>query len=195
MSSLSSSTGATMAISTSASGGWSLSMSISSLTRMAANGSKPLVLVEPRIRPLQEEQADVLALDQRGAERLLVAAVHRGELDGDARDDRQAALWCVGDAGERVDRRHLDRQVQAADACELCGQHEQVGRVGQRRQRPGEQQWEVEALRRVGVDVVELDHLVLEAEQGPRVDLQRQVQVDRAAARLLGVQVDLPQLA
>ena len=49
--------------------------------------------------------------------------------------------------------------------------------------------------RRVGVDVVELDHLVLEAEQRPRVDLEREVQVDRPAARLLGVQVDLPQLA
>ena len=48
--------------------------------------------------------------------------------------------------------------------------------------------------RRVGVGVVELDDLVLEAEQGAGVDLERQVQVDRAAARLLGVQVDLPEL-
>ena len=49
--------------------------------------------------------------------------------------------------------------------------------------------------RRRLVDVVELHHLVLEAEHRPRVDVERQVQVDRPAARLLRVQVDLPQLA
>ena len=83
----------------------------------------------------------------------------------------------------------------AADAGELGGQHEQVGRLGQRRQRPGEDEREGEPVRRVVVGVGELQHLVLEAEQRPRVDLQREVQVDGAVARLLGVQVHLPQLA
>ena len=36
---------------------------------------------------------------------------------------------------------------------------------------------------------------VLERQQDPGVDLEREVQVERAAARLLGVQVDLPRLA
>ena len=49
--------------------------------------------------------------------------------------------------------------------------------------------------RRRLVDVLELHHLVLEPEHRPGVDVERQVQVDRSAARLLGVQVDLPQLA
>ena len=43
--------------------------------------------------------------------------------------------------------------------------------------------------------VVERDHRVLEAEQHPRVDLEREVEVDRALAPLLGVEVDLPRLA
>ena len=38
-------------------------------------------------------------------------------------------------------------------------------------------------------------HRVLEAEQRPGVDLERQVEVDRALAGLLGVEVDLPGLA
>ena len=80
-------------------------------------------------------------------------------------------------------------------ARQLGGQHEQVRRVGQRRQRPGEHEREGEPGRRRLVELVELHHLVLEPEHRPRVDVERQVQVDRAAARLLGVQVDLPQLA
>src|SRR5947208_356641 len=130
MSSLSSSTGAMIASSTSASGGWSLSMSISSLTRMAhlswsvvraldrsSIGRRTVsILAEPRTGPVEEEQADVLAAHERGAERLLVPEVHGGELDGDPRHDRQAALGRVGDAGEGVDRRHLERQVEPADA-------------------------------------------------------------------------------
>ncbi len=41
----------------------------------------------------------------------------------------------------------------------------------------------------------QLEHAVLEREQHARVDLEREVQVERAAARLLGVQIDLPGLA
>ena len=53
----------------------------------------------------------------------------------------------------------------------------------------------VNPARRRLVEVVELHHLVLEPEHRPWVDVEREVQVDRPAARLLGVQVDLPQLA
>ena len=38
-------------------------------------------------------------------------------------------------------------------------------------------------------------HGVLEGEEDPRVDVERQVQVERAAAALLGVEVHLPDLA
>ena len=43
--------------------------------------------------------------------------------------------------------------------------------------------------------VVERDHRVFEAEQHPRIDLEREVQVDRAFAPLFGMEVDLPRLA
>ena len=47
----------------------------------------------------------------------------------------------------------------------------------------------------LGVLVGQLDHLVLERQQRAGVDLEREVQVERAAAGLLGVEVDLPRLA
>ena len=137
----------------------------------------------------------MLAPLQVGGHGVVVVEVHVGQVDARAGDHRQRPLRGVGDARERVDRRDLDRQLDAADAGELGGQHQQVGRIGQRRQRPGEHEREREPGRRRLVEVVELHHLVLEPEHRPRIDVERQVQVDRAAARLLRVQVDLPQLA
>ena len=47
-----------------------------------------------------------------------------------------------------------------------------------------------------GVDIVGQAHYrVLEGEQRPWVDVELDVQVDRATAAVLGVQVDLPRLA
>ena len=97
--------------------------------------------------------------------------------------------------GIRVDRRDLDRQLDAADAGQLGGQDQQVGRLGQRGQGPREHQREREPGGWRLVEVVELHHLVLEAEHRPWIDVERQVQVDRSAAGLFRVQVDLPQLA
>lgn len=65
--------------------------------------------------------------------------------------------------------------------------------MGERRQGPVEQQGELELVGRV-VALGDLQHLVLEGEQDTGVDLEGEVQVERAAARLLGVQVDLPGL-
>jgi hypothetical protein len=62
------------------------------------------------------------------------------------------------------------------------------------RQGPGEGQREVEAVGRFTV-LREVDHEVLEGQQHPGVDLQGQVQIQRPAAALLGVEVDLPGLA
>ena len=68
------------------------------------------------------------------------------------------------------------------------------GPCGKRRQRPREAQREMELVRGFFV-VGELDDRVLEAEQHPRVDLEREVQVDRTLAALLGMHVDFPRLA
>ena len=45
------------------------------------------------------------------------------------------------------------------------------------------------------LDVGPFDHRVFEAQQHPWVDLEREVEVDRSLASLLGVEVDLPVLA
>ena len=80
------------------------------------------------------------------------------------------------------------------DAGQVDGQAEQVGAVGERRQGPGEGQGEVELVRRVLV-LGQAEHRVLEGQQGPRVDLEGQVEVERAAAAVLGVELHLPDLA
>lgn len=64
----------------------------------------------------------------------------------------------------------------------------------QRWQGPVEKHRKVEGVRRVVV-VGESDHGILEGEQRARVDVEGEVQVERAVARLLGVQLDLPRLA
>ncbi len=53
---------------------------------------------------------------------------------------------------------------------------------------------EVEVVGRVVV-LRQVDDRVLEAEQHPRVDLQREVQIDRTLTPFFGVEVDLPRLA
>ena len=84
-------------------------------------------------------------------------------------------------------------EVGAAPPGEVGGQHQQIGAVRQRRQRPGEVEREVELVGRV-LDVGPLDHRVLESEEHPGIDLEREIEVDRAFAALLGMQVDLPVL-
>ena len=68
------------------------------------------------------------------------------------------------------------------------------GPLGQRRERPREVEREALEVGRV-VALGQLHHQVLEREQHPGVDLEGEVEVERAAAALLGVQVDLPRLA
>jgi hypothetical protein len=105
---------------------------------------------------------------------------------------RLRSVGSVAD-GVGVDGRHLEGQLGLPDAGQLGGEHQEVGTGRQRRQRPGEQQREVEAVGGLLV-VGQGDHQVLERQQGARVDLQGQVQVERPTAGLLGVQVDLPRL-
>ena len=68
------------------------------------------------------------------------------------------------------------------------------GPLGQGRQGPGEGQREVELVGRLLV-LGQQDHGVLEGEEDAGVDVEGEVQVERATAPLLGVQVDLPDLA
>ena len=85
-------------------------------------------------------------------------------------------------------------QLDAADAGQVDGQAEQVGPARQGRERPGEGQREVELVGRLLV-LGEQHDGVLEGEEDAGVDVEGEVEVERAAAALLGVQVDLPDLA
>ncbi len=66
--------------------------------------------------------------------------------------------------------------------------------MGERRQGPGEGEREVEFVGRVLV-LGKAEDGILEREQGSGVDLEREVQVERAAAPVLGMELHLPDLA
>ncbi len=103
----------------------------------------------------------------------------------------------LGRLGRRrvtVDGRRLEGQVETADPGEVDGQAEQIGTVGQRRKSPGEGHGKLELVRRLG-SFGELEHLVLEGQEHPGLDLEREVQVKRSVAPFLGMQLDLPGLA
>jgi len=142
---------------------------------------------------LEQVAAHLVAAVEDVAE-LLLAEEDAVEADFDARHDGEASFGGVGDRRERVDGRHFERQVGAADAGHLGGQHEQVGALRQRRQHPGEGERKGEAfgwITRLG----QLQHAVLEREHGAGLDLEGKMQVEGPAAGVLGMQVDLPGLA
>ena len=68
------------------------------------------------------------------------------------------------------------------------------GPWGSGRKGPGEGQGEVELVGRILV-LGQAEHGILEGEQGPGVDLEGEVEVERAAAAVLGVEFHLPDLA
>lgn len=152
-----------------------------------------LEVVQPDRGAVQEEPADFEALFERIAE---VFGAHEDLCDRDveAGDDRERPFGRVGDRGERVDGRHLDGKARPADSGELGRQHQEIGTVRQGRQRPGEDERQRMGVGRFLV-VGQVYDEILEGEDGARVDLQRQVQVERSTARLLGVQIHLPRLS
>lgn len=120
--------------------------------------------------------------------------VHICEVDGHFGHDRKAAFWRIGDARERVNRGDFDGEVHAADTSKVCRQHQEIGRVGERWKCPREKQWERKPFGWRIVDFVEFHHNIFESEHRPRVDIERQVEVDRTGARFFGMKVDFPQL-
>ena len=113
--------------------------------------------------------------------------------DGGAGHDVEPALGGVGGRGVGVDGRDLEGEFDAADAGQVDGQAQQVGPVGQRREGPREGEGEVELVGRVLV-LRQSEDGVLEGEEGARVDLEGEVEVERAAAAVLGVELHLPHL-
>lgn len=125
---------------------------------------------------------------------MLLTQVDAVEADIDTRHDGEAALGGVGDSGERVDGGNLERQVDAAASGQFGGQHEKVGRVAQRRKRPGEHQGKRHSLDRIG-GVGKFEHLILELDHDSGVDLEGEVKIERSTTRIFGMQIDLPGLA
>ncbi len=105
----------------------------------------------------------------------------------------QATLRAVGGVGEGIDGRDLECEFDPAHSCQVDGEAEQVGRPGERWQRPGEGERKVKF---VGWLLVlgQEDNGILERKEDAGVDVQGEVQVQRAAAPLFGVQIDLPDL-
>lgn len=111
-----------------------------------------------------------------------------------AGDDGDPPFGGVGGRRVAVYRRRFEWELDAADACEIDGQSQQVGPVRQRGEGPGEGEREAELVGRV-VAFGQLDDDVLECEQDSRVDLEGEVEVEGPVAAFFGVQVDLPRLS
>lgn len=148
---------------------------------------------QPRRRLREQVLADREAAVKHVTEQLLpVQDAPEGHLLTSA--DREAPLWRVRRGWERVDGGHFERQVEAGDAGQLEVQLQKIGAFREGRERPGEGDREVEAVRRLGI-VWELDDDVLKRQQHARVHLECEVEVEGAAAALFGMEVDLPGLA
>ncbi len=170
-----------------------------------ANWRKPSVPFDilerlPDVGPLQQVTADVASPVEHVAELLATHEdIHQRNLD--PTDYRQPALRPGGESSIRVGGGDLQREIRPGDTCKLRGEDQQVGGIGQRRERPVEEERETEdilglgELISVGKLPLDLTHAVLECEHDAWIDLQREVQVERAAASLLGMDVDLERLA
>lgn len=93
-----------------------------------------------------------------------------------------------------IDGRYLERELGPAESCQIGGQDQEIRGSAEGRERPGEEQREVVALRRRGIGVLQLAHLVLEPEESPWVDLEGKVEIDGAVTRFFGMEIDFPHL-
>jgi myo-inositol-1(or 4)-monophosphatase len=149
--------------------------------------------LEPSGSGIEQEAAHGQASVEHVAQQFL-AAQHPRQGDGVAGDDRQPAFGGVRGRRERVDGRHLEGKFDAPHAREVDGEAKQVRSAREGRKTPGEGEGEVVLVGWLGV-LGQVDHGILERKQGARVHFEGEVQVERAAASLFGVQVDLPGLA
>ena len=124
----------------------------------------------------------------------LFACKDPGKRNRVPRHDRKASLGAICRRCERVDCRHLEGQLDPSDACKVDGEAQQVGSLRQRGEAPGEGERKVVLVGRCDL-FWQVEHCVLEGEEDARVHLEREMQVERTAATLLRMQIDLPGLA
>jgi hypothetical protein len=149
-------------------------------------------LAEPAAGGFQQEAAHRKAAVEDLAEQLL-AGEDFGQGHLVLREHTQTTFRSVG-RRRRVDGRHLKGELQASDPGEVDRETQQVGPIGERRQRPREGQGEVVFVTRFLV-VGKSEHRVLEREEDPRIDFESEMEVERSAATLFGMEVHLPDLS
>lgn len=152
------------------------------------------VTVEPERCPIEEVRADGVAPVEHPAQHVLTAGVHVSQRDLDTPDDADGPVGAVGHRRVGVDGRDLQRQIRSTDTREVGGEDQQIGPVGQRWERPVEVQLDAMEIRGLGILVLHVEDEILEGQEHPRIDLERQMEIERAAARVLGVEIDLPRL-
>lgn len=96
--------------------------------------------------------------------------------------------------GRGIDGRHLEGEIGSPESRQVGRQDQEVRGTTEGREGPREEQREVVVLRGRGVGVLHLAHLVLEPEEGSRIDLEGEVKIDGAVAGLFGMEIDLPHL-
>ncbi len=107
---------------------------------------------------------------------------------------RKPSFRSICRRSERVDCRNLERELDSPDTRKVDREPEQIGATRQRREPPSEGEREMVLIRRRNL-LGEVEHGILEGEKDARVYLERQMEVERTTASLLGVQVHLPRLA
>jgi len=156
---------------------------------VGCGGSSP----QPTTGRIEEVTADGQTPVEHVAHHLLTGQ-DSGEGDRGTGHDGEPAFGGIGGRGVGIDGGDLEGELDPADAGQVDGQAQEIGPVGERGKGPGEGQREVELVGRFLV-FGEAEDGVLEGEQGAGVDLQSQMEIEGAAAAVLGMELDLPDLA
>lgn len=112
----------------------------------------------------------------------------------DPGNDVEASFRSVQNRTKTIHSRDIEREIRPADPGEVRREDEKIRPVDQRGEPPGEQQRETQVIGRSIRGVRERVHLVLEREHHPRVDLQGQMEIERTAARVLGMKIHFESL-
>ena len=110
-----------------------------------------------------------------------------------ASHDTESSLRAVSCVGERVDGRYFQWEFDTAHSGQIDRQPEQVGTAGQRWKGPREGEGKVEFVRGLLL-LGEEHHGVFEREEDAWIHVKGEMKVQRAAASLLGMEVDFPDL-
>lgn len=104
-------------------------------------------------------------------------------------------LGRIHDRRRGIDGGDFEGKICSAESRQIGGEHQEIRRMQEGRERPGEKQREEVILGRGGFGIVQFAHLVLETKECSWIDFERKMEVDRTVTGLLGVEVHFPHLA